>query len=132
MSAWIINDQKSPDARTKACAAALEIIAVQKHLSTRSGRSIQTRIGLHAGEFRLNFVRVGVRYFYKGTGDTLNIASRIEQLNKKLKTYILASDSVVENTDQISLKHHGLFSIRGLSKKIKILEVLERKQEKAV
>ncbi len=127
MSAWLFNKEEFPNVQTKACNAALEIIAVQEHLTVSLNSPIQTRIGLHAGEFTLNFVRIGMRYFYKGTGNTLHIASRIEQLNKKLNTKILLSESIEKSVDKIALQPHGLFTIKGLSKKVKIFEMSETK-----
>ncbi len=123
MSVWQANNRESSSACSQACTAAIDIMAALEHFKSTLDIPIHTRIGLHAGEFTLNFVRVGDRYFYKATGDTVHIASRIEQLNKELNTQILASQSAVENAGQFLLKPCGLFTLRGLSKRIQIIEI---------
>jgi adenylate cyclase len=76
--------------------AALDLIeAVQK--LTRSGQLPPTRIGigLHAGDVITGSVGSSLRREYTVIGDTVNLASRIEQLTKVHAAQILASDAVI-------------------------------------
>ncbi len=59
-------------------------------------------------------------------GDVLNTASRIQKLNKELKTDILISGKMkemLENLHGMQLKSFGSFQLRGKDKKTEIFEV---------
>ena len=72
-----------------------------------------TRIGLNAGSALVgNFG--GSRYFdYTAYGDTINIAARLEQANKKLGTRICVSDSVVARIADFCGRPVGDLLVRG-------------------
>src|SRR5262249_44607772 len=80
-----------------AVAAALEIIAEVDRLCAE-GVIAPTRIGigLHAGETVTGNVGSSLRKEYTVIGDTVNLASRIEQLNKQFGSQLLISDTVWE------------------------------------
>ena len=86
----------SGDDCRNALAAARELVARVAELSA-SGRIPQTRIGigLHAGEAVSGNVGTALRKQYSITGHVVILASRIEQLNKKYDSQILASGEVL-------------------------------------
>jgi adenylate cyclase len=80
-----------------ALAAARELVARVDELSA-SGRIPTTRIGvgMHAGEAVTGNVGSALRKQYSITGNVVILASRIEQLNKKYDSQILASGEVLK------------------------------------
>lgn len=52
----------------------------------------KVKIGIHTGKMKVGFIGSKNRMEYTGVGKSVNIAARLEQLNKKLKTIILISD----------------------------------------
>ena len=75
--------------------AALEIVErVQREVETQGIPPTRIGIGVHAGEVLAGPVGSAVHKEYKVTGDVVNLASRIEQLNKEFNTQLLISETV--------------------------------------
>ena len=55
-----------------------------------------TRFGLHTGSAVVGNVGALARQQYTAMGDTVNVASRLERMNKAFGTTILVSDAVRE------------------------------------
>lgn len=87
-----------------ACAAALYAARASNALNEawrREGRPVLfTRFGLHAGDCIVGNVGSSDRMDYTAMGDTVNMASRLEGLNKYLHTQILASREVRERAGE--------------------------------
>jgi adenylate cyclase len=76
-----------------ACRAALEALGglnkgVEGHYVPR------VRVGLHTGEALVGNVGTAERFSYTAIGDCVNLASRLEGLNKVYGTAVMASDAV--------------------------------------
>jgi adenylate cyclase len=75
--------------------AALEIVAKVEALNARNGiPPTRIGIGLHAGEAVTGNVGSALRKEYTIIGDVVNLASRIEQLNKQFGSRLLISEDV--------------------------------------
>ena len=81
-----------PDHAGKAVKTALEI---QKICSTRTfgnDQRLNTRCGINTGEIMVGAVGAQDRLVFTVNGDNVNIAARLEQLNKDFDTYIMLTE----------------------------------------
>ncbi len=80
-----------------ACAAVRAAIDIQRAVGDRTfgdmGVAFATRIGISTGQVIGGSVGAGRRVTFTLLGDTVNLAARLEQLNKEYGTRILVSDS---------------------------------------
>ncbi|MBM4223288.1 MAG: CHASE2 domain-containing protein [Gammaproteobacteria bacterium] len=118
--------EPQPNAQELACKAAIAIRdRLPDSLSTKVGFRFETRIGLHFGAASVGNLGSAERIDYTAIGTNVNVASRMEQLNKHLGTMILASESVVsEVEDTIETRLVGFFKLKGLDRVMEVYEVI--------
>lgn len=87
-----------PDHAAQACRAALraqERLAALRPQWEAAGRPLfRTRIGLHTGEVLVGTFGTPERFAYAAVGDAMNLASRLEGLNKTYGTAVLGSEAL--------------------------------------
>ncbi len=94
-----------PEHAVAACRSALECQRVLKRLKERYATNevsvfeTQTRIGLHTGEVIVGNMGSSERLNYTAVGDNVNLASRMEGLNKFYGTDIIISEVTYRETD---------------------------------
>jgi class 3 adenylate cyclase len=103
-----------------ACAAVRAAIDIQRAVGGRTfghmGVSLATRIGISTGHVIGGSVGAGRRLTFTLLGDTVNLAARLEQLNKDYGTSILVSASTREACgDQFVFQGLGTIAVRGRS-----------------
>ncbi len=103
-----------------ACAAVRAAIDIQRAVNSRTfgdmGVALATRIGISTGHVIGGSVGAGRRLTFTLLGDTVNLAARLEQLNKDYGTSILVSNSTREACgDQFVFADLGIVSVRGRS-----------------
>lgn len=88
---------------------------------------ILTRFGIHAGEAVIGHVGSFDRLSYTVLGHTVNIASRLEALNKDFGTKILVSGAVRDGAGpDFVFREVGVSTVRGAREKITTFELVDR------
>lgn len=84
--------QDDPDHARNAIRTALEIEEVAR-TRTFNGAVLKTRCGINTGEINVGAVGAQDRLVFTVHGDNVNIAARLEQLNKQYGTYIMMGEA---------------------------------------
>jgi adenylate cyclase len=87
---------EDPNHAANAVRTALEIQRVLKGRTFGDGGSLKTRIGINSGVVVGGVVGAGDRLGYTVHGDEVNLAARLEQLNKDYGTGVIVSESTCE------------------------------------
>ncbi|OAP40965.1 cyclase [Sinorhizobium glycinis] len=88
-----------------------------------------TRFGLHTGPAVVGSFGAISRQQYTAMGDTINVASRLEGLNKEFNTSILTSASIhAAVVDDFELRPIGLVPLKGRSEKVDVWELVGEKR----
>ena len=105
--------------------AAREILERLEAENRASGGDIAVGIGLHAGEALTGDVGSIERKEYTVMGDVVNVASRIEQLNKTYDAHLLISEEVHTHLapDTADVTDLGPVKVKGREKEIRIYKL---------
>jgi adenylate cyclase len=115
----------SAEVRRRACSAALEILAASERFNAEStdGR-MPTRIGVDFGPLTLTTIGAGGHWEYRPVGAVPTTANRLQDLNKRLRTRLLVSESTLVGVADLAVRDLGWFLLRGKSAPIRVYELL--------
>jgi adenylate cyclase len=125
------NDPNSqPDHVERACRAALGGKMASEQLNAQfEAEGLQpffTRFGIHVGEAVVGNLGSAERMNYTARGSTVNLAARLEGLNKQYGSTILASEEVYFRTRHcFRFKEIGSAVAKGMTKETHIYELIE-------
>lgn len=118
-------DHPCERAAKAALACQANIMKLNAKWSKEGKPQMNTRIGLHFGDAIVGNVGTSERINYTAVGDTINITSRLENINKIYHTHIIVSDTVYEIIkDKFILRLLDHVVVKGRRKPIYIYELM--------
>ncbi len=119
------------DHAIQACEAALDcrerLEALRARFTVAGQPVFETRIGLHSGEVIVGNIGSPDRMNYTIIGDAVNLASRLEGLNKVYGTHILVSESCYQRTgDRFVARRLDCVAVKGKAKGVVVRELVGR------
>ena len=112
-----------------ACITALEqqkaIKTLNEKWSLQGIPPIHARIGINTGEAIVGNIGSEDRFSYTAIGDSVNLAARLEWVNKEYGTFICVSESTyLQAKDQFSFRELDTIKVKWKTKWVKIYELL--------
>lgn len=112
-----------PEAPIKAVRAAWKLFKSDKLVI--DGLELRTRIGLHYGDVVAGNIGSTRRVDYTMIGDAVNLAARLEGINKMFDTSILMSDAVHAHINgEFRTRNVGKFRVKGRKEAVVVYELL--------
>ncbi|KAH3767456.1 Adenylate cyclase 1 [Pelomyxa schiedti] len=101
-----------------------ELDKLNKENAIKGLPELQFRAGINTGRVLAGNFGSPERFDYTILGDTVNVAARLEQLNRELGTKLLVSESVYTVVaGRFNMESKGEISIRGREAKVEVYEV---------
>lgn len=121
-----------PNQVDEAINAAIEIertiIEFNKEIKSKNFPDIDVRVGLHKGPLMLGILGEEQRVDSTVISDNVNLASRLEGLNRKFGSSIIISEEVfndIRNKDSYLYRYLGRVKVKGKENEVKIYEILD-------
>ncbi|MDR1970950.1 MAG: adenylate/guanylate cyclase domain-containing protein [Treponema sp.] len=121
-----------PDHALRACVSAITMKRVENELNKTireqnlSPAPLLTRIGINTGNMVVGNMGTENKMNYTIMGNTVNLAARLEGVNKQYGTWILASEDTIRETgDRLLTRKLDRVRVVGINEPIRLYELLE-------
>jgi len=125
-----------PDHALRACLSAITMKRIEKELNEtimKNGLSptpLLTRIGINTGNMVAGNMGTGNKMNYTIMGNAVNLAARLEGVNKQYGTWILTSDATIRETgDRFLTRRLDRVRVVGINEPIQIHELLNTMED---
>jgi adenylate cyclase len=121
----------------RSCLSAVDMISrlaeLQAQWRAQGKPVLEIGIGINSGIASVGNMGSSLRYGYTAMGDAVNLASRLEGLNKEYGTHILVSDSTHNQlrTGKLILREIDLIRVKGKLQPLTIYEILDPRVDEA-
>jgi adenylate cyclase len=128
---------EEPGHAAKACHAALEMMKrvreLQKLWEAQGKPSLEIGIGLNTGVASVGNMGSVLRYGYTVLGDTVNLSSRLEGLNKDYGTHIIVNETTYEGVkgDGFVFRELDLIRVKGKLQPVTIYQLMGKQEDLA-
>ena len=117
------------DHALRACLTGLEMIQGLKRLqegwASRSLPRLEICIGINSGPMLVGNMGSKIRFNYTVIGDSVNLASRLEGINRQFGTSIIISEGTyLLAKDQVVARELDLIQVKGKNHPVKVYELL--------
>jgi len=118
---------RQADHALRACNTAIEMMEEMKKMSPewkKEGADLDIRIGVNTGEAVVGNMGSNERLDYTAIGDAVNLASRLEGINKAYGTSITISEHTLEKVkDKVNTRKIDDVAVKGKNKGVAIYEL---------
>jgi adenylate cyclase len=123
-----------PDHALRGCRTALDMLDALKDLQKKwasEGRPIlNIGVGLNSGDMVVGNMGSQMRFDYTVMGDSVNLGSRLEGINKEYGTNIIISESTYESVkDELVCRELDSVRVKGKKLPVKIFELICDKKD---
>jgi len=130
--------QQLPDHALRACTAAIIMKRLEAEVNALLKEKelcplpIFTRIGINTGEMLVGNMGTKKKMNYTVIGNEVNLAARLEGVNKQYGTSIIASENTINETEgKLLTRRLGWIRVVGIRKPVRIYEILDLIQDAA-
>jgi class 3 adenylate cyclase len=123
-----------PDHALRACTTAILMKRLEKEVNRYVAENklspfpLLTRIGINSGEMVVGNMGTQKKMNYTIISNAVNLASRLEGVNKQYGTWILASEATVNETkERLLTRRLDRIRVVGINEPVRIYEILEMK-----
>src|SRR5271168_608120 len=126
---------EEPGHAAKACNAALEMMKrvreLQKQWEAQGKPSLEIGIGLNTGVASVGNMGSVLRYGYTALGDSVNLSSRLEGLNKDYGTHIIVNETTYQaaKSDGFVFRELDLMRVKGKLRPVTIYQLMGRQAD---
>jgi adenylate cyclase len=124
-----------PDHALRACLSAIQMKKTERELNKvileegLSHMPLLTRIGINTGSMVAGNMGTENKMNYTIMGNTVNLAARLEGVNKQYGTFMLASEATINETDgKILVRRLDRVRVVGINEPVRLHELVETQE----